>query len=217
MKIVLGEVYLNRTRLYLTPIVNTYGKTLTARLNQTAILAWGLYDVLYLKAKGKSELKHHLFVLQDPGGKYSANLERYINRTAGAKIYNAWLEYVRSTRYYVDDYVFEPLIKNDHHGHMVMFQIPDRFRGAYDRFLEDKFSEMYNKNNLEDLKIRKKLPTGSESVVWKVLTKQEDYKEEFIEKINRLYGTSVADIIDVQEFDSHSIKPVSETFNDKGK
>lgn len=194
--------------MYLAPIVNTFGDEVVTMLNATNIQAWGLYDVLYLKAKGQRELSHHLFVLQDPNGIYNAEIDSHVNAGLSRRLYQAYLKIVRKSIHYVDDYPFDMQRKQ----HVTVFRVPPSYTDTYDHFISGEFSRMYNEFTLERIGIKQVLRSGKPNLVYQILTRKAEYRQVFQDKINRMFNTTVV-LEDSAELDSFAINPTYEVLN----
>lgn len=192
MEIEFGKIYFNRTKIYLSPIVNVLG------IDFNNVEAYGIYDIKYENVYNDFKRDYHLFILNNP----------YIN----VKQFNDTLNKARSHKYYVDDYLFD---LNEMNKHMIVMKIPEEYHKSYDAFVIGRFSRMYTVNQLKTLKINKLTPAGKLNAPWHILTKDEGYRKVFIDKINKIYNTDLLEDDHVpREFDVFHINPKKEGFND---
>ncbi len=211
MKVALGRVYVNRTFMYLTPIVNTFPEEVLSRISKTSILAWGLYDELYLDAKQLEveAVKYKLFIMHNPSSDArGSSFPQKFHRSN----FRRFLEYIRQQPEYFDDYVFN----FDRKFHITILNIPDEFKASYDNFLQSKFSQMYDESQLERLHIREYLDEGQRNAVYAVLKKKADYRAVFQQRVNEAFNSHVVygegeDI----ELDHHFVGERKEIFNQK--
>jgi len=221
IEIALGHFYMNRTAEYLAPVVNVLGKTLVGELNRTEIMAWGLWDALYLDAKSIAELKYHLFILQDPKGEYDTRSYEYISPVISQRNYAGFLKYIRKASFYYDDYPYKPLGKDTVGGHMLVLQIPKEFRTTYNHFLANEFSKMYTEAQLAgEVKIPKKI-RNKPNITWQILTKADEYRNVFIKQLEKEYQFTLRwktqeEYIQWKEnteYDNPNLNPKEEVFN----
>ncbi len=168
MDIKIGELYENRTQRYLLPILLTYGESFQVKLNSIFNLAFGIHDT-FLDGT-EYEKQKLIYILCDK---------------AFQKVkFDNFLNYVKHHEYFVMDYAFDDL----EHGrkHMIVVKFPEDFYPAYDKFIEGKYSEMYN-----DAEIRFYIkPT---SPIIQVLKRTNLMKSVFTKKLNKLYGTDITE------------------------
>ena len=191
--------YVNRTRLYLAPTVNTLPKYVIQSINRLNVHMWGVNDVLY-EYVGATKTKHLLFMLVVvPQGR---NAIAQFKRDVGV---------LRGFENYVDDYCFN---FRQRKLHMIVLHVGSRWRRAYSNFIEGKFSEMFSTTDLNTVQITEFTRTGQLNQPWVVLTKDQRYKQSFQSQIKQFFGTQdVPDELD--EYDSFTIYPTSEVFNAK--
>jgi hypothetical protein len=180
---------INRTRLYMAPVLNAVDNQLPSKINLTDITMWGTNDIVY--AKHKQMTQYCLFILH----KVNEHLGSYI-------------EYCKSRPFFVDDYIFN-LREIDYH--MSVIRLPRTWKKSYDAFVDGRFSQMYTDKQLKRVKISPRFYDGRPNAIYQVLTRDEKYREKFEEKLEELYGTTVAP--DDAEYDSHNFSHTLEVFN----
>lgn len=185
------EVYLNRTKLYLAPILNVINA------NLKNVEAYGIYDVKYENVHAEFTRDYHIFILNNP----------YLNTSEFAKA----LTHIRKSQYYVDDYLFDLNKKNKH---MIIMRIPEEYHHSYDAFVIGRFSRMYSVSDLEKLKIPQRTSNGKVNAPWYILTKDASYRKFFISRINEIFGNILDDDHEPLEYDVFHVKPKKEGFND---
>lgn len=94
----------------------------------------------------------------------------------------------RNFDYYTDDYRF------DDTRHMLVFRLPDAYKLSYDNFKDSKYSKMFNQEQLNKL-------TSENSEVYKILTKDTEYKQVFQDKLYTLFNTRIDLSNDDRELD----------------
>lgn len=199
---------INKTKEYLQRIINVcYGKQFMVEIrNLTSydvgplgLSIEGIYimDALYLRAKRKwSNPDPCFYIVFDKNGSMTEDV--YTDPKAGRQRFNKFLTYVRTQKFYENDYV----ISDDHH--MVIIKLPKRFRHAYNMFLKNRYSEMYTKEDLEYLNFMPTLKMGSETVVsltYAVLTRNAEYGQmKVLRELENNFGVdTIPD--DLTEFD----------------
>jgi len=143
------ETVLNRTKLYLSPVLNVFPETFIKEFNKVVNYLDGyfIYDLDYYKAKRWQKPVPVIFL------KY---------RKSGIK---GFLKYVRSFSGYIDDYAldFDDQI-------CIVLKIPTRYHQSFYDFLNGMYSLMYSKEDLKKVGI-KPLHRGKANTVWLVCTK----------------------------------------------
>ena len=192
MEIKIGHLYENRTQKYLLPILITYGESFQVKLNSIFNLAFGIHDT-FLDGT-EYENQKLIYILCDK---------------AYQKVkFDNFLNYVKHHEYFVMDYAFDDI----EHGrkHMIVIKFPEDFYSAYNKFLEGKYSEMYN-----DAEIHFYIKPISPII--QVLRKTNLMKSVFIKKVKEKYNTDLSDI-DVMEENMEYDFPITkseEIFNYK--
>jgi hypothetical protein len=187
------KIYVNRTKLYLAPVLNAIDDKLPSKLNATNVIMWGVNDIIYKKVK--QTVDHCIFILH-----------RGENVNLGI-----YLEYIHSKIYFVDDYVFNI---RDYSYHMSIIRVTRNWKLTYNHFVNGNFSLMYDKRQLVKAKIVPRLHDGTPNAIYSVLTKDARYREVFEEKVFSLYNTTDFPD-DSSELDSFNFSQTFEVFNAK--
>lgn len=166
MKIQLGVIQINRTKKYLLPCLKEYGPEFEKRIANLFKLGVGIGHIAL--ADMGIDLKKHIFILVD------TKLSR--------KFFKETIAWLRIQDYYETDYPFDDIHRG--HLHMIVVKLPKKYYQAYGRFKQSQFGDMYE---YEDLVTHFK---GKEEL--KVLTRDEQYKVEFVELVNGIYKTTVS-------------------------
>lgn len=208
-----GEVFMNKTYKYLLPIINTYSKEFIHHYNTVSesLLACGINDVKYELATMEKNT-HLLFLIYDTNGKFDPVKKMYKDLKLSKSNFNKYLSFVRSYTHYINDYYFDNVRGN---RHCVVFKVPTKYKQAYDKCLESKFSLMFTKSELTELKINPKTRSGKPDLRYLVLTKDNSYRQQFEELVNKTFDTNITLEQDV-ELDFPFIKG-NEIFNYKIK
>ena len=200
MKIQIGEVYLskvtnqkalrpNKTRKYLLPCLTYYGKELMNYLNSVFKVAVGIGDIIVNKSGLKYE--KHIFIL--------------IDTTTSPQFFLKFIDWIRrQENIYEDDYVYDNIQESRYH--MVVLKFPEKYWESFDTFKKGEYSKMFIEEDINS--IFDKYPT-----IKKVFIKDHDYKVNFTERVNRIFGTTITP----EEYDGELELPPSnktEVFND---
>ena len=169
MKIVLGKIVENKTKMFLVPALKAYGSTFTSKFsNDMFKLSYGIHDTLL---DGVFDGKHPIYVLCDK----AVNSQR------------CWkaIEYMKNHPAFLTDYTLvEP---SNGRLQMIVLDFPQELHNAYEKFFEGKYSEMYTTEQLNNLFPNK------ESVAYKILTKDVSYMPVFIKKIEEMFNVEIKD------------------------
>ena len=125
----IGEIYRNKTLLYLVPALNFYGPTLKVKLNLVFKLAFGVYDTLL--DGSHLEGQKNIYIL--------------IDKAIRPELYENFMTWVKHQEYYVTDYAMDEL---EGRRQMLVLAFPLELEDAYDKFLEGKYSKMYQKQEI---------------------------------------------------------------------
>jgi hypothetical protein len=185
-----GRFVKNKTYEYLFPFLKTYKYKLYDKITGLKWLAVGIGDFFYDK-----KLQSRLFIL--------------VNIIDGAK-FQAFLDWFRENQYHVDDYPFSDIkFKDGSDLHMIVVEYTDE--KTFNHFINSKFSAMYAGKNISKFikRIIPILPDGGGAIraeinpVYQVITRDDKYKELFIDKIREQYGTelTLTDLADGRELE----------------
>lgn len=178
MQLLLGHILTNSTARFLSPILNTFNSSFLANFKpvQKHVLGYAIGDVKYDKAKHQKHT-YLLFIICDINGVYLPDKQRYLQIENGRKIFTGFLDSVKKSSYYYDDYIL------DGTAHCVILEIPKEWYIAYDNFIKGHYSKMYTKTQI------KAFFSSKDNIG--VLTKDSEYKEIFVEKLNQRFNTHV--------------------------
>jgi len=202
IKIQIGQIFMNKTRKYLYPIIKQHGTDFVFKFNSIFKVAIGIGDILVENCGFKHE--KHLFILVDSRYKPSEFI-----RT---------IKWLRKHHSYEDDYVFGDITTS--RFHMIVVKIPEQYIPSLQRFKESKFSKMYSKEDVKKF-FSFVNRTGSDKILYKninrVLVHDHNYKIQFAEQLKEEFeidNLTINDIADDVEFDL-PIKEIEEIFNYK--
>ena len=187
----------NRTRRYLYPIINTFGKTFLQELDNitaytktytgSTILSISISDLIYYRCKG---FKTCLFIVFDINGVFDHKKDKYINPIEARKRFYNFLVFARTNKNYVDDYQLKHKKQ-----HCVVVNILE-FQRSYESFLKGKYSEMYTREQLKFLGYEPFSKVGANQEPNRnfiVLTKDKDLGKVVLKKaIQETYGVNDA-------------------------
>lgn len=159
------KYYENKTRRFLLPCLRAYGDHFVNMLSHMSKMAVGINDQ-HLKDFKLGD--RYIFVLIDKGTSDS-QYERFQN-------------YCREHESYVTDYSFGPSIDSDEK--MFVYKIPQKFEYAYDKFIQGKYSEMFEPKEIEVLFKGKLVET-------QILTKDPHAMYNLVQSIHKEFGTDV--------------------------
>lgn len=171
----LGQLVINPTARFLTPILNTFTSTFLQhfQLVRGHLLGFAVGDLCYDKAK-KRVHKYLLFTAFSVNGIYDVKKKRFLNTKAGRQVFKSFVEFLKKTRYYYDDYIYDDNI------HVVIISLPEEYNTTYDNFIQGIYSKMYKDNQIKMLFQDK----GNIAV----LKKLPEYREVFKEKVKRQFS-----------------------------
>ena len=168
MKVEFGKIVNNKTKMFLSPILRTFGVTFTAKFSGDIFkLGYGIHDTLL---DGVFDGKHPIYIACDKG----------VNPQ---KCWKA-IEFIKEhSPGYLTDYSMD----TGSRLHMLVLDIPLEYHHAYDKFKEGKYSEMFTKQQLDLLFPDKSL------IAYKILSKDVSYMPIFIKKIEDLFNVKIED------------------------
>ena len=178
MKTQVGEIYMNevinqklnkpnKTKKYLLPCLQAYGKEFESMINSVFKVGIGVGDIV-IQNRGIRHEKH-LFVL--------------IDSTIAKKFFIDFLYWIREQPMYEDDYTYGSLL--DAKYHMVIIKLPIQYYDTFETFKLGKYSEMYTKKELDSF-------FKKDSIYRKVINKDSDYKIKFVGELNELFNSTVS-------------------------
>lgn len=176
MKIQIGQILMgaagqklpinNKTLRYLTPCLKEYGLNFEQMYKSIFKIALGIGDMIIIDQDKKYE--QHLFML--------------IDSRLYPKNFIVFLDWVREQEFYEDDYVYGNIKISP--CHMIVIKIPEKYRDSVDKFTQGKYSEMFTETNIDELFYK-----HPDSI--KVFKKDHNYKIRFVQRLNKLYNSSV--------------------------
>lgn len=194
MKIQLGKFYLNKTAKFLWPVIKEY-QGIMSIFNSLFKLAIGIGDIILTECK--ISLERHLVIIVDTNFTIytDENEDRKVRSDYGVNFKES-ITLLRNHECFLMDYPYDDI--DTGRIHVIVIKIPDQYHEAYAKYIEGKFSQMFTKEEKNLLFIDKKPLL--------VLNKDEKYKIEFVEGLNKEYGTKV----DPYTFDGELEKPINE-------
>lgn len=196
MKIEFGKAFDNKTWKFLIPTLRAYGDEFVTRFNtQIFKLAYGIHDKVLDNAP-ILDYRRPIFILCD-----SNSLSFY-----------SFLEWISKQYYYITDYSADTNVHNSR-LHMIVLETPAEYERAYNKFAVGLYSEMYTKKQLEFLFKDK------QSEQYKILSRDKDYRDIFLDKIKCEFGVHIngkdkEEFVEVAELEfPYSLNPEDEIFN----
>jgi hypothetical protein len=162
MKIVIGKLYVNKTKKYLLPIVKDYGNELVSKLSSVHKLAMGVKDAVI---PDLFDFNNHIFILIDVSIRPSN--------------FGKMIKWLRLQTYYTSDYAFDDIIEG--RQHMLVLELPKNHKDIYTHFMNSEFSKMYNKDMI-------KTYFEDDDIRFGVLTKNEATVKSFVNRVNSKHG-----------------------------
>ncbi len=179
-----GKIYANRTRSFLLPVVKEHGSVFLHYISSIFKVAVGIDD----------------YKLREHGYRFDSHLFFLINTVSSRKHFLNALEWFRTHDSYAFDYPFDNLVSG--HMHMIVIQIPSEFKRSYKQFIKGNYSKMYTKEQIERV-------FSPDSDNLKIFNPNRKVKEEFVELVNKDFGTSLT----VADFEGEKELEVEYPFN----
>jgi hypothetical protein len=206
MILALGKFVVNPTARFLVPIMNTFTATFLQHFHlvKQHLLGFAVGDIKYDKAKRQVH-SYLLFTAFSINGYYDEKKKRFVNIKGGRALFKKFLEYLKTTRYYYDDYIYDDNI------HVVVISLPSEYNLSYDKFLQGVYSKMYKDSQI------KLMFNDKENLA--VLKKEASYREVFKEKLKKRFSVEYGsykstvpdDIIVVDEKSELELPPTKDT------
>lgn len=169
MKIVIGDNYKNKTWRYLVPTLRDYGDEFIGRLNKVFKLASGIHDTLL----DASELSK------------GRNIYLMIDIKYQPDNYKEFEAFIKHESFYVTDYCPDADITKSR-KRVFVIKVPKRFHNAYDMFLQGRYSEMF-----EDEDVEKLFGSPAKEREYKIIKKSPDMVVEFADSVNSYFKSNV--------------------------
>lgn len=167
-KIQVGEILLNKTKKYLSPCLNAFGKDFEIRFDSVWKVAMGIGDILTINSE-EAQFDKHIFILIDT----NQNLNTSNN-------FRDWL--LEQEDIYANDYAFDH-IRNGN-LHMLVIKIPEQYSEAFNKFKVGEYSKMYTIEEARQL-------FRNKPSLLKVVIKDHSYKIEFSKQLKELYDVNI--------------------------
>lgn len=217
MKIKGGDTLQNKTRLYLSHIINSHAPQYIKQYiceSRRSKEGWKLCNTVgFFRSDLEFEdtfpemHKHLLFVLVDINGEYNPIINRYVNIYKGRDKFKKFTKEFRSKKKAFHwDYPYDDPFTGHLHCFvfdLIQFGIPVKsWSKTLDKFDEGLYSQMFTKDELSKLKGMDK--SGN---IWKTLIGDKN-KEVLKKRIEQTFGTIVVDddIKEMNELDFPYIK-----------
>lgn len=160
MKIQLGNVLMNKTKKYISPVLKVYGTEFIGKFQDLIFkLAYGLGDIITVSKN--ITIGNYIFVLID--SRQSKDLNSFLN----------WIREPFNANIYEEDYAYDDL--SEGFLHVLVLKFPEQFRHILEPFNKGEYSKMYTTKEINEL--------ISDVNVAKVLIKDETYKEDFSKQL----------------------------------
>ena len=170
MKIEIGKVYENRTKMLLMPGLKYYGQSFVERFSGDLFkLAYAVNDKIYTN-EGHLKGKRPIFIM--------------IDKAVKPQLSWAAIEWLRCKPFYITDYPAE--VSSFPRKHVVVLDYPVELEKAYSYFMKGLYSKMYDKEYLDKY-------FDKNSDAYKILTKDPSYMPVFISKIEKVFDVTITD------------------------
>lgn len=194
MQIKYGKRYINKTSKYLLPcLLEGYSKVFSVKIKQMFILGCGLNDKSIINNPNFDFTdKRPIFILID---RLSSNKRRSED----------FIYWVRYQSYFIKDYPMDLIGR----AHMIILDFPEKYSNAYDNFLKGKYSEMFSKEEIENL-------FQKDTEEYKVLTKDKSLIPVFTEKLIKTFELNSLreeDLAEVELEFPYTVNEEDEIFN----
>lgn len=166
MLIQVGTINMNNTWKLLVPVLKEYGEEFLNKFNNVFKVAAGLGDMLLIKNNIRYE--KHIFVLMDT--------------KICKKFFLDFINFIKDHESYEDDYCFDDIQTG--HLHMVVLKIPVQHYRTLEKFKHSQFSSMYSTEQINNY-------FKNNPEISKILVKDNQYKFDFVKKLNYLYETTI--------------------------
>jgi hypothetical protein len=186
-----GTIFTNRTRKYLAPGMRYYGQEFSTKLSSLATM--GVFI---------DKSNNIIFIFDIRGAQ---KYDKYLD-PIGSKIHFMHvLSWFKEQDYYVNDYPYDS--GRYGHQHAIVFKFP------FDTnpFLQGNYSKIYQRSDIDKF-FKKELDKNKPNPNYQVLTKDLNYKIEYLNNLNAEFRTrlKLTDIENHSEYDRRPI--VSEEF-----
>lgn len=169
MNIEPNKIFLNKTLSYLYPCLKFYNEEFTKLLNKLNVVAVGIGD--YNLINFDVDYNHHLFIL--------------VNTEKNKLGFIDTIERLKDHISFEDDYAFDHVLENK--LHMIVIKIPEEHYHSFDAFNHSQYSKMFNLKELNDY-----FNSYGKEKLKKVLVKDFEVKQEFVNYINLLFETDIS-------------------------
>lgn len=168
-------------------------------------------DSSYYELKNITEVKDYLFIVVDSLGHFNKTKKRYEkNKEEANTDYKNVIKQLETFPYFVDHY---KLSRQEDHKRVLIFEIAPNLdgRNRVELFLNGKYSEIWDKNELDILFPDIENPqmdylkdlAEKRAEIKGILSKKEEFKQMFVDLLKIKYGTTirVSDISNDSELD----------------
>lgn len=209
-----GNVFVNKTYLYLKNILNTFDTGFIQKyaLVRDAVLAYAIQDFLYNDAKGIEHTESVLFVVIDMFGRYNSSKGCYDNPTNGCKAVTGFLSYFKSHPSYVHDYVFDSVKRPT--KHCVAIYLGKDWKHSYEAFTRSEYDKIFNPIELNKCRITPK-NGANKNAIYEILVKDKNYLPTFKKKLETVFNLRSGELDSMEDFPQYELplKMEDETLN----
>lgn len=197
-----GVIFSNRTYKYLSPSMKLYGEEFIAKLRLLYGLAIGVQDYGFNTSSEDRKLENNIYYVFDVNGQFTFGKHIEIEKSR-IDFYKV-LSWLREQSYFVKDYPFDS--GRNGNKHVVVLKLPKE--GMIDKFVNGQYSKLYTKEELDKIinKTNKVLKSTVPNPIYSVLSKDEEFKEEYLQILNSTFNSRLT-INDISHHNEYDIPP----------
>lgn len=197
-----GKIFINRTYKYLSPSMKLYGEEFKTKMRMLSGLAVGIQDFGINNTPEERQFNNEIYYLFDTNGEFAFN--KYINSTQAKLNFFRVVSWLREQSFYVNDYPYDGGKSGSQHVVILKLPLP-----LMDNFLKGNYTELYSKEIINEIipKTVKVIREEKINPVYAVLTKTEEYEQEYLKQLNHDYGTTLQ-IKDIKHHSQYDIPPL---------
>lgn len=170
-----------------------WGEEFIDQVNRIPVLAWGIADCNISSTFGEDTL----YCLINVDGRDKRNVVK--NRM----LFSNFLEWFNSHPSYNLDYEYDDFEGNKH---MLVFNIPENYQGIIEKFIEGKYSQLYDRDDVDRLisktikdERNKNIDLTNDSYF--ILTRNPAFREKFKKQLKQDFRYTGGDILHDAEYD----------------
>lgn len=192
-----GSIYINNTRKYLAPLLQTYGDEFMKHIKQCHIISTSIQDYGINTKEECKKIDPNIYILFDVNG--PMKFGHYVDLNRSRLLFNETLHFFQQHPAFVYDYPYDST--RDGNKHVVVIKVPHQKK--FNLFMKGEYSKMYTQEEMDKL-ILKYSNSDNEKKdiktdVYSVLSKDPEYFDKFAERVYEEFGTRINN--DGREYD----------------